>query len=541
MVDGTGAPRLRADVEIDGGHIVAVGHVGRARGATDVDLDGLVLAPGIIDPHTHLDVQQFWDPDMTPSNQHGVTTVVQGNTGFGLAPTRPEDREVIAETFENVEGMSQATLREGIGWTFESFPEYMAAVAAMPKRMNVVTYIGHTPLRMYVLGVEASSGREATADEVDRMAALVREGVEHGAIGFSTSQAASQVGAGGRPIPSRVASRQEIRTLLAAGAAAGGRMASLTYGPQYGLVDAARLSKELGIRLTWGSLLSDLHGPPGAALALLDEADAVGGDVWPQVSARFITLLVQLSGAVNYFMPLPSFGDVLALRGKERRRVYADPAWQARARAEAAQTRLGYNPRWQRFWVEETTAHRHLRGRSIADLAAERDMDPFDLMLDLAFADDLDTRFRVAVRNYDPDEVTALLRDPRTIVGAHDAGAHVDSLCDACYPTHVLGRWVRDEKALGLEEALYRMTGQIADVYGIPGRGRVAPGYVADLFAFDPETVADEPLERVHDFPAGGERLVSASRGVHHVWVNGEPVRRDQVDLQGARPGRLLS
>lgn len=540
VIDGTGTPGRRVDVETAGGRIVSVGSVPRDTGAVDVDLSGLVLAPGIIDPHTHFDTQQFWDPDFTPSNVHGITSVIEANCGFGLAPTRPGDRAVIEETFENVEGMSLATLRAGLPWSFETFPQYMDVLRAMPKRMNVATYVGHTPLRIYVMGADAATERPARQEEVSQMAALVAEAVRAGAIGFATSQAASQVGAGGRPIPSRQADPGEIRALMAAGAAAGGRIASLTYGPDYGLVEAAQLSKELGIRLTWGSLLSDLHGPPGVALDLLEQASAVGGDIWPQISTRFITLQVQLSRAVNFFMPLPSFADVLARRGLERMQVYRDPAWQERARAEAASTRLGYFPRWERFWVDETEVHAGLRGRSLADLSAEQGRDPFDVMLELAMAEQLETRFRVAVRNVDEAEVAALLRDRRTLVGSHDAGAHIDIICDACYPTHVLAHWVRDRQEMDLSEAIWRMTGQVAEIFGLHDRGTISPGRAADLFAFDPETVGPAPTERVWDFPAGGERLVIDSCGVVHTWVNGRAVRRDGVDLEGARPGVLL-
>jgi N-acyl-D-amino-acid deacylase len=541
VVDGTGAPAVSADVEIDGGRVLRLGNVPLRTGDEDVDLTGLVLAPGFIDIHTHFDAQVYWDPDFTPSTWHGVTSVVQGNCGFGIAPMRSEDRGVIAETLEKVEGMNLATLEAGIGWGFETFPEYMALLNLLPKRVNVATFVGHTPLRMYVLG-SAAAERTATAGELERMGALLSEAMHAGAIGFSTSQAPSHVGAGGLPVPSRLADRQEIRHLLQAMADSGRGIAEITYGPQTEIEDVARLSAELGVRVTWGSLLTSLFGPSGAALDLLEAASAVGGDIWPQVSTRYITVLIQFSGALNYFMPLPSFGPVLARRGAERARILADPAWRDQARPEAhSDERVGYISRWRQIWVDETVKHTSLVGRPLQAIADERGVDPFDLILDLALEENLETRFRAAVRNNDVDELTALMQDHRTLYGAHDAGAHVDILCDSCYPSHVLGHWVRERQALRLEEAVWRLTGQPADVFRLWGRGRIAEGFCADLVAFDPDTMAAGPLERIWDFPANGERLISRNTGLTHVWVNGEAARTDGVDVPAVYAGTVIS
>jgi len=534
VVDGTRAPARRCDVEIDGGRIVTVGDVPAGTGE-DVDLGGLVLAPGFIDGHTHFDAQIFWDPDFTPSSWHGVTTAVLGNCGFGVAPVRAGDEDLLMQVLEHVEGMNLHALRAGIVWTFETFPEFMAAIGAVPKRLNVAPMVGHTPLRYYVMGPEAEE-REATDDEVATMCRLLCEAMAAGAAGFSSSQAPSHIGPTGQPVPSRVASRSEIRQLLGTVAATGRGITELTYGPQYDIAEVAQLSKDLGARVTWGSLMTSLFGGHGAALEVLERGAAVGGDLWPQVSCRLVVNVSSFEEP-NHFTLVPAFQDVFRVPHATRPAVYADPAWRARAASEFDR----YRPMWWDLtWVRESAAYPDLVGRSLADLAAERGADPWDLMLDLALGEDLKTRFAIVSRNADKEELTALLTDPRVVLGAHDAGAHVDMLCDAVFPTYLLGHWVRDEGAVSLEDAVWRLSGQIADVFRIADRGFVRPDLAADLVAFDPDDVGPGEERRVWDFPGGADRLVAESRGVHSVWVNGQRVREDGRDLEGAAPGTLV-
>jgi N-acyl-D-aspartate/D-glutamate deacylase len=535
LADGGRRPVRLADVEVDGGRIVRVGDVPRLPDATDVDLSGLILAPGFIDAHTHFDAQVFWDPDFTPSSWHGVTTVVMGNCGFGLAPSRPADRDLMMQTLEHVEGMNLGALRAGIDWTFETFPEFLDALRSRPLRLNVAAMLGHTPLRFYVMGREAEE-REATDDEIDRMCALVADAMAAGAAGFSSSQAPSHIGPTGNPVPSRIASRDEIRRLLVAMAGTGRGIAEITYGPQYQIEEVAQISKELGVRITWGSLVTSLFGGHGACLELLERASAVGGDIWPQVSCRLI-INVNSFEDPNHFVLVPAFRDIFSVGREERLKVYADPDWRARAKAEFPQHRPMW---WDQAWVTETTRFPELKDRSIAEIAAERNADPWDLMLDLALAEDLKTRFSIVSRNGDTEELTALLTDPRTVLGAHDAGAHVDMLCDAVFPTYLLGHWVREQQAMSVEDAVWRLSGQVADVFRIPGRGFVREGYAADLVAFDPDTVGALPAERVWDFPADADRLIAHSTGLEHVWVNGQPVRQHGKDIDGAATGTLV-
>lgn len=544
VVDGTGGPRRRADVLVEGDRIVKVGDVPADVDAEEIDLTGLVLSPGFVDVHTHFDAQVFWDPQFTPSSWHGVTTVVQGNCGFGIAPMKPEDRFAITDTLARVEGMSLDTLNEGIDWSFVTFPEYMDAIRQAPKMINLATFVGHTPIRMYVMGADDSATRQATPEEIAEMRALVAEAMEAGAIGFSTSQAPSHVGTKALPVPSRLATHEEVETLMAVVAEHGRGVIEMTYGPEYPLVEAARISKKLGVRISWGSLLTGLFGPRGTAVKMLEDASAIGGDVWPQVSTRYISTQFHLRDSLLFWAPLAAFREILALPDEDRDELYRDPAWRDRARREAysSENEPAFHPMTEyQFFVEETTKHGDLKGIDLKDLAAERGVDQFDLIIDLGLEENLETRFGVVIDNNDPVELEQLLTDRRTLWGAHDAGAHVDTISDSCYTSHVLGRFVRDEGMLTMEEAIHRMTGQPAAFYGFDDRGVIAEGNAADLVAFDPETVAALDKERIYDFPANGDRIVVRSRGIQHVWVNGQAIRRDGEQIEDATPGLIVS
>jgi N-acyl-D-amino-acid deacylase len=536
VVDGTGGPSRQVDVEILDGRIGAVGDLPTGDG-DDIDLSGLVLAPGFIDIHTHLDAQVFWDPDLTPSSWHGVTTALVGNCGFGIAPTAPHDRDVVMDTLELVEGMNARTLRAGIDWCFETYPEYLSALRRLPKRINIASMVPHSMVRTFVMGSDAATSRVATEDEVTRMCEIVDEGFSAGALGFSSSQAPSHMGAHGRPVPSRLADRREMLRLLERVAATGRGIAEVTYGPLFDIEEVARISKDLGVRITWGSLLTGLFGAPGAAIEMLERASAVGGDIWPQVSCREIVFQMSLLSPY-FFSEVAGFNEVMSVPADARAKVYADPVWRDLARADVERPRIGA---YDRISIEETVAHPDLVGRTMASVAAERGLHPFDLMLDLALEEDLATRFRVVSRNDEPVEHGALVTDRRTILGAHDAGAHLDMVCDAGYPSHMLGHWVRDEQALPLETAVWRLSGQLADVFRLTDRGHIRTGLAADLVAFDPTTVTNLPNERVWDFPAHTDRLISHSRGIESVWVGGVPIVAGGSLVAGAHPGNLVS
>lgn len=545
VIDGSGEPGFSEDVAIEEHRIVAIGTDLASPGDEIVDLDGLVLSPGFIDPHTHFDAQVLWDRDFTPSAWHGVTTVVMGNCGFGIAPTATSGRDRIALTLENVEGMSVEALQAGIRWDFETYPEYLDLVESVDKRINVGSLIGHTPLRLYVMGSE-STEREATDEEVERMCAIVAEAIEAGAVGFATSMSPNHKGAWGAPVPSRLASMKEFEAIADVLAAAGRGVIQADVGPGLFIREMAALSVRSTRPTTWVALLTnraefggDLSGMEEFALPpleLLDRQCELDGDVWPQVACRPIVMQFTLLNPPVSLTTSESMREILTLPKAERAGLMREPQWRERARVEV-------NQKWRHLWsrasVQETTNHPELRDVPLDQAAADRGIDPFDLMLDTALHDDLLTRFTVAQINYDEAGVGELLQDQRTLLGLSDAGAHASQLCDACYSTYLLGHWVREKGALTLEQAVWRLTGQSANVMRIGERGLIREGYMADLVAFDAATVGALPLERVYDLPAGADRLIARSIGIEHVWVNGTAIRRDGREVD-AHPGVLI-
>ena len=534
VVDGTGGPSRSVDVAVVGDRITEVGDVEAEAGDDVIDLDGLVLAPGFIDIHTHYDAQVLWDPDLTPSSWHGVTSVVMGNCGFSIAPTRPEHRETIARTLENVEGMSAEALAAGIPWTFETYPEYLDALDRTPKRLNVGSMIGHTALRLYVLGDEAVE-RPATDEEVASMKSMVAEALRAGALGFATSKSPNHVGAGGRPVPSRFAEPDEVFRIAEALRDEGTGIVQVTPGPGLFLEQFAAMSKDLGRPVTWTALLTR-PGRPGQTLETVQATADLGGEVWPQVAALPLGQIFNLADPFP-LASIPAFADVLAARGASRADVYADPSWREKARPEV-------DDRWK--WLYKTSTiygserHPELVGLSLEDAAEKLGSTPFDTLLDLSLEEDLGVRFQAVFANDNEEELGELLNDKRTVLGLSDAGAHASQICDARFSTYLLKHWVREKKVLSIEDAVWRLSGHVADVFRLAGRGRIEVGGFADLVAFDLETVDDGELERVYDFPAGADRLIARSTGIEHMWVNGTPVRRDGTDIDGARPGVLL-
>jgi N-acyl-D-aspartate/D-glutamate deacylase len=540
VIDGTGGPARNVDVLIRESRIAAVGQdlASEAPTAEAVDLSGLVLSPGFIDVHTHLDAQVLWDPDLTPSTWHGVTTVVVGNCGFGIAPTRPEHQQSIIRTLENVEGMSVDALNEGIGWSFETFPEYLDTVDRLPKRCNFAALIGHSPVRLYVMGPDCME-REATEDEILQMKEITAAAMSAGAIGFSSSVSPVHVGDGGRPVPSRLSTPEELDEICDALLEHKRGVVQVTHGPTFDRDRLSALAERIGLPVIYTALLTGHHGEE-TALDVLADIKRLGGNLWAIVSCRPVVFQFTLDDPFPFGNTLGSFKEILEVSHSERIFRYRDEKWRALARAEAA-----VHPEWQARWpkttVDETNVHGELRnGPSMTELARDRGVDPFDVLLDLALAEDLKTRFRVVLFNDDQKVLVHLLHDDRTLISLSDAGAHASQLCDANFATYLLQHWVRELGSLTLTEAVHELTSKPASKFGILDRGEIRPGYWADLVAFDPARVGTDSNERVWDLPAGTDRLIARSRGIEWIWVNGTAVRARGEDLEGIRPGVLI-
>ena len=545
LVDGSGRPGVRGDLGIADGRIVALGDA-PGSAARDLDAEGRVVAPGFVDVHTHYDAQILWDRLLTISPWHGVTTVVMGNCGFGIAPTRPEHRELVMRTLEKVEGMSLDALAAGLGddWGFETFPEYLDAVERRGSAIHVAAMVGHTPLRLYVMG-EESTERAATPDEVDRMRALVREALAVGAVGFATSKSPTHVGYAGRPVPSRQSELEEIRALAGALGETGAGILQATIGPGFFVDELGEIARETGRPVSWTALLAGALGP-GGHRGVLEKArlqQESGLEVVPQVSCRPLDFAFQWKEPFP-FESMKIFRPVSAADRAGQLRIYADADFRRRFR-ESTDAGLGraLSAWWERTVVADCPGRPELAERPLGELAAERGLHPLDLALDLGLESGLEARFRVSILNTDEDDVAELLTAPHTVLGLSDAGAHASQLCDACFSTHLLGHWVREKQVLRLEQAVRMLSSRAAEVFGLADRGRLAPGLPADVVVFDPERVGAGKLRRVRDLPAGADRLVSDAAGIDAVVVAGVPIRlegRDAVDPEGPLPGRLL-
>ena len=505
-----------------------------------------MVAPGFVDIHTHYDAQILWDRMLSISPWHGVTTAVMGNCGFGVAPTRAEHRGLILRTLEKVEGMSFEALKAGLGsdWPFETFPQYLDAVEQRGSAINVAALVGHTPVRLYVMGEEATE-RPATDAEVAQMSAIVRAAVDAGAVGFATSKAPTHVGYGGKPVPSRAAQLSEICALAGALGDARCGVIQATVGPGLFFDEFATLARRTGRPVTWTALLAGMLGP-GSHRMLLERSAALIDDglaVTPQVSCRPLNFDFDFREPF-VFEALPIFAPVSAADVDGKIRLYRDAAFRQTLKDAFGSTMAGpFANCTERMWISSCPTNGALEERCVADVARARGQHPIDLMLDLALESNLAARFRMAVVNYDEGEVAELLTNPHTVLGLSDAGAHASQLCDACFSTHLLGRWVREKGVLPLEEAVRMLTSRPAEVFGITDRGRLAVGMPADVVIFDPQTVAASPLRRVRDLPAGADRLVADAVGIDAVIVNGQIIRRageDVVDPAGPLPGKLL-
>jgi N-acyl-D-amino-acid deacylase len=546
IFDGSGAKPVHGDLGVTGGRIVEIGpKLGTAK--ETVKADGLALAPGIIDGHTHYDAQITWDPFVDPSPALGVTTAVLGNCGFTIAPCKPADRDITMRHLTHVEGMSLDALRSGINWGFESFPQYLDMLEKQGVGPNVACFSGHSSVRTWVMGVEATE-RTATDDEIARMAALVREAMAAGAVGFASSTAEAHNGEGGTPMPSRLADDKELRALVRAMGERGRGVYMLTKGSKTTIPYLEEIAAEVKRPVVIAALFHSNTNPTAAFtwLQQVNEARARGHKLVAQTSCcplsmDFTFKSPYLFESMEAWKPAMAAHDPQALK-----KIYADPAWRASVRKELDERRgrLVFNGEWNKLFVVETAQdkNRKLEGATLADVAKAQGKDPFDCILDLALSENLDTQFVAQLLHNDDKEVGKILADPNTHISLSDAGAHLTFFCDAGFGLHLMGHWSRDLGVLDLPQAVHRLTGQPAKLFGIEGRGLLREGYAADLMLFDPKTVDRGPKRRAHDLPAGAARLTGSAVGLHGVWINGQRV----TDAKGfcadpkSRPGKVL-
>jgi N-acyl-D-amino-acid deacylase len=540
IIDGSGIPGFHADVAVSAGRIVEIGQVsGDARRV--VDADGLVVAPGIIDNHTHYDAQVTWDPLCTFSCYHGITTVVMGNCSLALAPAHEEDREVLANVLSHVEAIPLEAIRAGVKWSWETIPQYLDA---LDQRLgiNVASLIGHSAVRRYVMG-EASQERHATDAEVAAMKAIVREGIEAGAVGVSFERNLRHFDWNGRLAPTNVASDAEI--FAVAGVVDEVGRGVIQFGGDRKL--GAQVAKTSRCPVFYGNITQQTVAPNRWREQLTEAENMMrqGHRAYQFVMPRPGDLRYTLKTA-QHFDAMPNWKSVMLLPLEQRKQAFQDPETRARLHVEAVETPNNPNHpgdftrRWDLQFVFRPALpkNQHLKGKSMAEIAQEQGKDVLDTFLDLALEENLETEFERHEVNSDEAAMTALLTSPYTIIGQSDGGAHVVFRTDYSYSTYLLSHWVRERGIMPLEEAIRKLTFVPASLFGLYDRGLLRPGMAADLMIFDPATIA--PLEpgEAQDLPGGAKRRKQLAQGIEWTVVNGQ-VLLEKGKHTGAYPGKV--
>ena len=540
VIDGSGLPGFHGDVAVSGGRIVEVGKVSGAARQT-LNADGLVVAPGIIDNHTHYDAQVTWDPLCTYSCYHGITTVVMGNCSLALAPAHREDRAVLANVLSHVEAIPLEAIEAGVNWSWETIPEYMNA---LDKKLgiNVAALIGHSAVRRYVMG-EASQERHATGDEVAAMKVIVREGLEAGAVGVSFERNLRHFDWHGRLAPTNLASEEEI--FAVAGVADEVGRGVIQFGGDRSI--STRLAKAIRRPVFYGNITQQAVAPDKWRKQLTEAENMMrqGHRAYQFVMPRPGDLRYTLKTA-QHFDAMATWKNVMLLPLEQRKQVFRDPATRAKLHFEAVETPMDTNRagdftrRWDLQFVFKPALakNQHLTGKSVADIAREQNKDVLDAFLDLALEENLETEFERREVNSDQAAMTALLTSPYTVIGQSDGGAHVVFRTDYSYSTYLLSHWVREKEIMSLEDAIRKLTFVPASLFGFSDRGLVRPGMAADLMVFDAATIS--PLEpgEAHDLPGGAKRRKQLARGIEWTVVNGQ-VLIEKGEHTGALPGKV--
>ena len=545
LIDGTGAPARRADVGILNGKVISVEERVQDQAKRTIDADGLAVAPGFIDPHTHYDAQICWDGALTPSSWHGVTSVVMGNCGVGIAPCRPASREIAMRDLVNVEAIPFEVLDAGITWDWETFPQFMDAAAARKPALNLGFLAPLTPFRHYVMG-EASMERAASVDETSQIKKLLGEAMDAGAFGFSSTLLNQHMGYAGRPLACRNASREELKAYCNALRERGKGAIEIAMTKQIGVMEEPELElldfmlTESARPITFIAMFDRDDISEAVRTSLRKAAPMIARGARPQTSPLPLTREINMRNPFS-FAAFPSWKRVFEDKSKAAQAaVYKDVNFRNQFREELKRPAAFGN--WERITVHEVKNKdlKQMEGKTVAELAAEQGKDGVDAFLDLTLADDLDNEFTMTSFNNRVDRMAEILNNPAMLLGLGDGGAHLDMLCDSGYPSYMLGTWVREKKVLTLEEAVRRMTSDPADFFGIKDRGRLKPGLAADIAIFDPATVGSlgRP-ERLYDLPGGAKRMVMRSQGIEYTVVNGA-VTWEKGALTGAAAGTVL-
>ncbi len=550
VVDGSGSSGYRADVGIIDGKIAAIGRINEGAKQT-IEADGHIVSPGFVDGHTHMDAQIFWDPIGSCSCYHGVTSVVMGNCGFTLAPCKQEDADMVFRNLERAEDLSRDAMLEGIDWRWETFPEFLDVIDELPKGINYAGYIGHSALRTYVMGERAFSDA-ASEDDVRNMQQLVKQAVQAGAIGFSTSRTFNHLTADDRPVASRIAEWDEVRAIVNAVGETGKGLFEIA-GEAPGR-DPERIAEyhgrlrdlavESGVPQTWGMFsvraAPDLWRP---YFDLLDKTAAAGGRMFAQVHSRALSSLLSFESNTPFdsweywseFRKLPLAEQAAKMRNPEIKaklieigsREYTGP------RVVGAEARP---PEWDYIYPMDDMVYDK---PSMAELARAKGVHPVELMIDMALQRDLKMFFRQPIANEDQAQVLDMMKHPRSVITFSDSGAHVSQIMDSSLQTHLLSYWVREKQAMTLEEAIKQITYNTATMWGLHDRGLIREGMAADLVVFDADTIGARMPDVVHDLPAGAKRLKQTADGILNTVVNGEILLTNN-EHSGAVPGQLL-
>jgi len=548
LVDGTGSAPREADLAIDGDRISAIGARNTITGnaARVIDAKGLVISPGFIDPHTHYDAQICWDPLVSCSSWHGVTSVIMGNCGVGLAPCKPTERDIATWNLVHVEAIPYEVLNEGLTWDWETFPQYMDAADRRGLGINAGFLAALSPFRQWVMGDDAME-RPASDEETSHIRALLHDAIAAGAFGFSLTVMPQHLGYKAQPLACRLASHDELRSYASVlnDYQRGVIEIALTKQPstvsdkEYALLDL--LSGASGRPVTWLNL-RDRDDQPNAWVETLEKvAPLLARGCVPQVAARPLIIEFNLRNpflfaSMNSMKPI--FGDKST---DAQKRVYADPDFR-RTFSEELKRRAVLDDLWNRATIKEASASalKLLEWQTVAEAARGRSNDPLDAFFDLAIEDDLNLVYMMPLLDINEERVARKFSDPRTMIGISDGGAHVDMLCNAGYPTYLIGTFVRDKRALSLEHAIKRITSEPAAFFGMTDRGVLKPGMAADVVIFDFDHIAcPERPEIRFDLPGGGRRLVTEAQGVKYTIVNGTVLFEDGHH-SGALPGRVL-